>query len=167
MFQQIRGILFVAIVGVNALLAPLTYLVISWSFDRGFIEFLDRADQERLQPLMAELTTEYGRHGSWDWIAGDRELWRELRRRYFWAGAPPPADGSTQLTSGNYVVAVLRATAGVAARGLQMAVVARADPNAVPCRRNGESTDACQRGAIPHRSSFGIQVTKRLRRATA
>jgi two-component system sensor histidine kinase BaeS len=92
MFQQIRGKLFVAIVGVNALLALLTYQVISWSFDRGFIDFLDRTDQARLQPLITGLAEEYGRHGSWDWIAGDRELWRQLRRRYFWTGGPAAAD---------------------------------------------------------------------------
>ena len=56
------------------------------------------------------------------------------------------------------VIAVLLAPARVAAGGLQMAVVARADPDLVPGGRNRQRADACQRFRIAQRPAVGPQV---------
>ncbi|MDQ2694646.1 MAG: hypothetical protein M3Z21_04570, partial [Pseudomonadota bacterium] len=78
--------LFLAIVAVNGLLALLAYLLISWSFGRGFIDYLNRSEQARLEPLVAVLAENYGRHQGWDWLAGDWRRWRTFLRRHFAAG---------------------------------------------------------------------------------
>ncbi len=80
--------LFAAIAGANVVLALVAYAVFSWSFDRGFVEYLNRADETRLTPLVARLADEHERHGSWDWVADDREQWIALVREVLGTATP-------------------------------------------------------------------------------
>jgi two-component system sensor histidine kinase BaeS len=85
--DTLRVKLFLAIAGGTAALAQAGYLVFSWSFDRGFADYVNRADEERLQPLIAALAEGYGREGNWAWVANDRRRWFELLRDN--VGLPP------------------------------------------------------------------------------
>lgn len=77
-FDRLRTRLFLAIAGTNALLAVLAWLVFSWSFDRGLVDYLNRADTERLQPLVQRLADHYREEGSWHSLTGDAERWTAL-----------------------------------------------------------------------------------------
>lgn len=87
--------LFAAIAGANMLLALVAYAVFSWSFDRGFVEYLNRADEARLTPLVARLGYEYERHGNWDRVADDRDEWVALVREVL--GTARPSQGPDPL----------------------------------------------------------------------
>lgn len=78
--DSLRVKLFLAIAGGTAALALAAYLVFSWSFERGFVDYVNRADEARLQPLVGRLAEGYGREGGWKWVAGDRRRWFELLR---------------------------------------------------------------------------------------
>jgi two-component system sensor histidine kinase BaeS len=78
--DSLRVKLFLAIAGGTAVLALAAYLVFSWSFDRGFVEYVNRADEARLEPLIERLGEEYARRGDWKWVAEDRRRWFELLR---------------------------------------------------------------------------------------
>jgi two-component system, OmpR family, sensor histidine kinase BaeS len=85
--DTLRVKLFLAIAGGTATLALAAYLVFSWSFDRGFVNYVNEADEARLRPLIQTLAEGYGREGNWQWIAGDRRRWFELLRETL--GLPP------------------------------------------------------------------------------
>ncbi len=90
-FDRLRVKLFLAIAGTNALLAIIAYLVFSWSFDRGFIDYVHRGDIARLDPLASALAQTYTRTGGWDAVVDDREGWSERVRNTL--GLPPrPSD---------------------------------------------------------------------------
>jgi two-component system, OmpR family, sensor histidine kinase BaeS len=72
--------LFAAVAGTIAVLTLAAYLVFSWSFERGFVEYVRRADEARLDALAVTLAEGYGREGGWDRLAADRERWIELVR---------------------------------------------------------------------------------------
>lgn len=76
--DRLRIKLFLAIAGANAVLALLAYLVVSWSFDRGLVDYLNRADEARLTPLIERLAENYRSHGDWGWLLQDRERWPQL-----------------------------------------------------------------------------------------
>jgi two-component system, OmpR family, sensor histidine kinase BaeS len=80
MAASLRVKLFLAIAGATAALALAAYLVFSWSFERGFADYVNRADEARLQPLVAALAEGYGREGGWDWVVKDRRRWFEIVR---------------------------------------------------------------------------------------
>jgi len=86
-FDTLRVRLFLAIAGGTAALALAAYLVFSWSFDRGFVDYVNQADEARLQPLVAALAEGYGQEGHWAWVTSDRRRWYELLRESL--GVPP------------------------------------------------------------------------------
>jgi two-component system sensor histidine kinase BaeS len=82
--------LFLAIAGAIAGLTLVTYLVFTWSFERGFVQYVNRADEARLELMVDRLAEGYGREGGWSWIASDRERWTAMSRDAL--GLPPSAE---------------------------------------------------------------------------
>jgi two-component system sensor histidine kinase BaeS len=85
--DTLRVRLFLVIAGGTAALSLIAYLVFSWSFDRGFVDYVNRADEARLQPLIEALAEGYAREDGWKWVAEDRRRWFELIRET--VGLPP------------------------------------------------------------------------------
>jgi two-component system sensor histidine kinase BaeS len=83
----LRVRLFLLIAGGTAALSLIAYLVFSWSFDRGFVDYVNRADEARLQPFIETLAEGHAREGGWKWVAEDRRRWFELIRET--VGLPP------------------------------------------------------------------------------
>ncbi|HUP93349.1 MAG TPA: ATP-binding protein [Burkholderiales bacterium] len=79
-FDKLHIKLFAAIAGAIAVLTLVTYFIFSWSFERGFVDYLNRADQTRLDVMIDRLADGYEREGNWSWIANDRERWMEISR---------------------------------------------------------------------------------------
>jgi two-component system sensor histidine kinase BaeS len=79
-FDRLYIKLFAAIGGAIAVLTLAAYLVFSWSFERGFVQYLHRADEVRLEMMISRLAAGYAREGSWDWVANDRDRWVALAR---------------------------------------------------------------------------------------
>ena len=92
-FDRLHFKLFAAIAGTIAVLTFAAYAVFSWSFDRGFVDFINRANEARLQTLVDNLAQSYEREGSWDWIVNDRDRWMALVRSHL--GLPSPAWAET------------------------------------------------------------------------
>ncbi|WP_159594790.1 ATP-binding protein [Hydrogenophaga sp. BPS33] len=105
-FDTLRTKLFLAIAGANVVLVMTAYLIYSWSFDKGLVEYLNRVDETRLQPLVVRLADGYRQNGhNWDWIVGDRQRWFELSRETLGGGnrqqRRPGEQGQLQGTSGS------------------------------------------------------------------
>src|SRR5687768_13169703 len=72
--------LFLAIAGAIAALTLAAYFVFTTAFERGFVQYLNRADEVRIDSLIERLADGYARERSWAWIANDRERWVEMSR---------------------------------------------------------------------------------------
>jgi two-component system, OmpR family, sensor histidine kinase BaeS len=106
-FDRLDVKLFAAIAGAIAALTLGAYLVFSWSFERGFVQYLHRADEMRLELMIERLADGYAREGDWAWIANDRQRWIEMSREALGlprpsepqqsAAAPPTAAGSSAM----------------------------------------------------------------------
>ena len=92
-FDRLQLKLFAAIAGTIATLTFAAYAVFSWSFDRGFVDFINRADEARLATLIDTLAQGYAREGRWDWIVDDRERWIALVRSHL--GLPAQSSGES------------------------------------------------------------------------
>jgi two-component system, OmpR family, sensor histidine kinase BaeS len=84
--DTLRVKLFLAIAGGTAALALGAYAVFSWSFDRGFVAYVNQAEEARLEPLLPALAERYRLEGGWEW-AKDRRAWFEVVRET--VGLPP------------------------------------------------------------------------------
>lgn len=88
-FDTLRVKLFLAIAGANVVLVMTAYLIYSWSFDKGLVEYLNQADEARLQPLIVRLADGHRQHGNWAWITEDRQRWQDLSREVLGVGRMP------------------------------------------------------------------------------
>lgn len=70
--------LFLAIAGANLVLVMAVYLIYSWSFDKGLVDYVNQTEQARLDPMIARLSEGYRKNGSWTWLTEDREGWAAL-----------------------------------------------------------------------------------------
>ena len=64
--------LFLAIAGANLILVMAVYLVWSWSFDKGLVDYVNQSERARLTPMITRLADGYRQHGSWQWLSDDR-----------------------------------------------------------------------------------------------
>ncbi|HBF45355.1 MAG TPA: hypothetical protein DDW91_02150, partial [Shewanella frigidimarina] len=58
-FMQISQKLFLAFVGLTSIVLIATLSLARWSFDQGFLDYINGLEQERLQHLSDELLTLY------------------------------------------------------------------------------------------------------------
>ncbi len=83
MFQKIRYKLFFAILFANGLMMVIVYFSANWIFSTSFREYLDRAEAERLSPMVSELATLYQQHHGWHWVRQRGESsWHRLMQQY-------------------------------------------------------------------------------------
>lgn len=96
-FDRLHVKLFLAIAGVIAGLTLVTYLVFTWSFERGFVQYVNRADEARLELMIDRLAEGYARGGGWSWIVKDRDRWTAMSRDALGLPASGEAGGRREL----------------------------------------------------------------------
>ena len=78
MHKSIRVKLFLAFLLTTLLVVAGMYLFMRWSLDRGFTEFIETRQQERVESLIEGLTEYYDNTGSWEPLAGNKRQWIQL-----------------------------------------------------------------------------------------
>lgn len=82
---------FATLVAAITLFVLSMWLFVQWSFQRGFVEFVEAREANRRESLVATLESLYGAAGSWDAVLA--EPW-QLRHRL--GTRPPPGDGGSR-----------------------------------------------------------------------
>jgi two-component system sensor histidine kinase BaeS len=71
------------------------FAFMQWSFDRGFLSYINSQELAKLAPLTNKLGELYTKHGSWKFIIENRRLWRDLHHEFILneeAGIKPPRE---------------------------------------------------------------------------
>jgi two-component system sensor histidine kinase BaeS len=89
-FDRLPLKLFLAIAGAIAGLTLVSYLVFTWTFERGFVQYVNRADDARLELMTDRLADVYAREGGWAALAPDPDRWAAMSRDAL--GLPSSAD---------------------------------------------------------------------------
>jgi len=76
--KSIRVKLFLAFLLTTLLVVAGMYLFMRWSLDRGFTEFIETRQRERVESLIEGLTDYYDNTGSWEPLAGNKRQWIQL-----------------------------------------------------------------------------------------
>src|SRR5262252_8619145 len=79
-FDRLHVKLFLVIAGAIAGLTLVTYLVFTWAFESGFVQYLNRADEARLELMTDRLADVDTREGGWASLARDGERWMAISR---------------------------------------------------------------------------------------
>jgi two-component system sensor histidine kinase BaeS len=78
--DTLRVKLFLAIAGAHLVLVAAVYLIYSWSFDKGLVDYVNQSEQARLGPIISQLSDGFRQNGDWAWVTEDRERWFNLLR---------------------------------------------------------------------------------------
>jgi len=79
-FDRLPVKLFLAIAGSIVGLTFVTYLIFTWSFERGFVQYVNRADEARLELMTDRLAADYARDGGWAALVRDPDRWAATAR---------------------------------------------------------------------------------------
>ena len=79
-FDRLQLKLFLAIAGAIAGLTLVSYLVFTWTFERGFVQYVNRADDARLELMTDRLADVYAREDGWAALARDPDRWSAMSR---------------------------------------------------------------------------------------
>ena len=74
----IRYRLFLAMLAATVVVVGCMYLIVQWSFNRGFLQYVNTLEEERLESLAGELQQAYAREGGWDFLRRDPAAWLRL-----------------------------------------------------------------------------------------
>jgi two-component system, OmpR family, sensor histidine kinase BaeS len=89
-FDRLQLKLFLAIAGAIAGLTLVSYLIFTWTFERGFVQYVNRADDARLELMTDRLADVYAREGGWAALAREPDRWAAMSRDAL--GLPSSAD---------------------------------------------------------------------------
>lgn len=153
---SIRTKLSFALLVITTVVVAGMYGFMQWSFDRGFLHFVEIRQQERIDDLKARLAEEYFRDGGWQRLRGDKRRWvgilledppegRDKRHHWFreasdepthvWPPHPPK-----QLDKRRYVPLALRVMLLDADKAIIFGRAELVDRLSLEPIRNGEAT---------------------------
>jgi len=78
--MSIRSKLFFTLLVATGLAVVGMLALIQWSFDRGFLNYVNALEQQRLETLATTLETVYNEKGAWHWLEDNRRIWWRLLR---------------------------------------------------------------------------------------
>ena len=106
--MKLKYQLFIVLLLASATLIATLFIFNSWSFNRGFDNYLNRSQTSSLEALATTLAEAYSESDSWDWIADNDSQWRRisghaLRRSLDLDDdpAPPPRGAITEQSRSN------------------------------------------------------------------
>ena len=77
---KIKYKLFLILLLSSFFVATGMFLYMQWSFDRGFLDYVNSRDIVHLEKLADKLTRAYGKHGNWQFLRGNQTLWHQIMR---------------------------------------------------------------------------------------
>ena len=90
---SIKYKLFIALLIATSTVVLCMFLFMQWSFDRGFLNYVNTVEHEYQNNLITTLKESYAEEGSWEFLHGNHRRWRELLLSTFFKsqqGIDPP-----------------------------------------------------------------------------
>lgn len=78
MFISIRYKLFATLLASVIVVVVGMFFLIHWSFDRGFLNYVNTVEVKRLDSLASHLQDAYADQGEWLFLQGNTRLWRQF-----------------------------------------------------------------------------------------
>lgn len=76
----IKHKLFLTLMLTSCIVVAGMFGFMQWSFDRGFLEYVNTQELERLDEMVVALSMGYAEHGDWEFLRKNHELWHRYTR---------------------------------------------------------------------------------------
>lgn len=92
--MRLKYQLFLAMLLGSGLLIALMYGINSWSFNRGFLGYINSIEVARIEPIVDELAANYEEHDGWEWLVASHRRWGTILDRHL--GTSPRFRGRSE-----------------------------------------------------------------------
>jgi two-component system, OmpR family, sensor histidine kinase BaeS len=72
--------LFLSLLLTTVVVVASMVFLVKWSFERGFLEYVNRVEREMHNNLVGNLADAYKGNGNWDFLKEDPRQWKEIHR---------------------------------------------------------------------------------------
>lgn len=76
--MRIQNKLFLSLLLTSITAVVILVLLIQWSVGRGMVDYLNKRDVEKLQPLVTDLATRYGENRNWQWLQSKPAIFKQM-----------------------------------------------------------------------------------------
>lgn len=94
--MRLKYQLFLSLLLSSGLLILILYAFNSWSFNRGFLSYLNKTEMQKLAPMITELAAGFEQAGNWNYLTDNLNSWDSLLRKYIGKRPEPPRDSNRQ-----------------------------------------------------------------------
>lgn len=53
-------------------------MLMQWSVGRGMVDYINKRELEKIQPMVTDLAMQYGQHGNWQWLQSNPSALRQI-----------------------------------------------------------------------------------------
>lgn len=78
MTLRIQNKLFLTLVVTSIIAVAILVMLMQWSVGRGMVDYINKREVEKIQPMVTDLATQYGQHGNWQWLQSNPSALRQI-----------------------------------------------------------------------------------------
>lgn len=76
--MRIQNKLFLTLLATSIIVVVILVMLMQWSVGHGMVDYINKREVEKLQPMIADLAVQYGENGSWQWLKSNPTALRQL-----------------------------------------------------------------------------------------
>tara|TARA_R110000772_G_scaffold172543_2_gene284390 strand:+ start:193 stop:1608 length:1416 start_codon:yes stop_codon:yes gene_type:complete len=75
---RIQNKLFLTLLVTSIIAVAILVMLMQWSVGRGMVDYINKRELEKIQPMVSDLATQYGQHGNWQWLQSNPSALRKI-----------------------------------------------------------------------------------------
>jgi len=75
---RIQNKLFLTLLVTSIIAVAILVMLMQWSVGRGMVDYINKREADKIQPMIADLATQYGQHGNWQWLQSNPTALRQI-----------------------------------------------------------------------------------------
>lgn len=76
--MRIQNKLFLTLLVTSIIAVAILVILIQWSVGRGMVDYINKREANKIQPLISDLATQYGQYNNWQWLQSNPGALRQI-----------------------------------------------------------------------------------------
>jgi two-component system sensor histidine kinase BaeS len=75
---RIQNKLFLTLLATSIIAVVILVMLMQWSVGRGMVDYINKREADKLEPMIADLAVQYGKNESWQWLQSNPAALRQV-----------------------------------------------------------------------------------------
>ncbi|KKL69572.1 hypothetical protein LCGC14_2113640, partial [marine sediment metagenome] len=76
--MRIQNKLFLSLLITSIIAVVILVMLMQWSVGRGMVDYINKREVEKIQPMLLDLAAQYGENKSWRWLQNNPNVLRQV-----------------------------------------------------------------------------------------